>query len=112
MNKGARLKAARLAARKTQEEVAKELHIAATTYKGWEADREPRTLDMTARLCKCLSISLDYYVTGEECAPPLSAEERQALDICTNLPPAVKQSFMGVMKSVATHLEETTDLQD
>ncbi|MCV6612888.1 MAG: helix-turn-helix domain-containing protein [Amphritea sp.] len=112
MTKGDRLKAARLKEGRTQEQIAMELHVALTTYKGWEADREPRTLDMTARLCQCLGISLDYYVTGEECTPALTTEESALIKTSNELPPSIRKDFVTIMQAINEHLKHPPDPQN
>ncbi|MCV6612418.1 MAG: helix-turn-helix domain-containing protein [Amphritea sp.] len=104
MTKYARLQAWRLKEGKTQEQIAMELHVALSTYKGWETNSEPRTLEMTARLCQCLRMSVDYYVTGQECIPALAPEETRLLQLYNALPASIRARFAKLMESLVAHL--------
>ncbi|MAY42408.1 MULTISPECIES: helix-turn-helix transcriptional regulator [unclassified Neptuniibacter] len=99
-NKSIRLKQARIATGKTQSEVAKALHIAVSTYKGWEADKEPRTLDTAAKLCGELNITLDYYVTGRERKQGLLKQEYQLIMKLRKMPSSIRKTICTLIKNI------------
>lgn len=102
--KARRLRAARITKGLTQERIAKELHIAPTTYRAWEQNSEPRNLETAARLCNYLNISLDYYVNGVEFCPSLTESQKTLIAITEELPPQLQDALLNVLTLIAEHL--------
>lgn len=65
MSKFERLRNARLRKGLTQDEVAQLVPCSRHTYRHWEKDREPKSLDMAVKVCSIVGIDLHYYMTGE-----------------------------------------------
>lgn len=65
MSKFERLKEARIRKGLTQDGVAKLVPCSRHTYRKWESDREPKSLDMAVKVCAIVGINLHYYMTGE-----------------------------------------------
>ena len=65
MSKFSRLRSARIRKGLTQDEIAEMIPCSRYTYRRWERDREPKTLDVAVRVCEIAGIDLHYYMTGE-----------------------------------------------
>lgn len=105
--KSERLRAARLAKGITIERAASELHVAASTYKGWEAGSEPRSLDTAARVCEYLDITMDFYVRGKG-SPPLIASPAHArmVSISEAWPDDVLDKMLDAMELISEIISE------
>lgn len=65
MTKFDRIREARIRKGLTQDEIAAMVPCSRYTYRRWERDREPKTLDVAVRVCEIAGIDLHYYMTGE-----------------------------------------------
>ena len=101
-DRGQRLRMGRIKLRKKQEEVAVECHKALSTYKAWEQNRsQPKTLDDVQNVCRAVGISIDFYITGKECAVELTNEQRRILEVYELLPNRFQDIFMRMVEDVA-----------
>jgi transcriptional regulator with XRE-family HTH domain len=86
-----RLKQARIAAKLTRSQLAAKLHTSEATYREWERNREPRSLETAQRMCETLGITLEYYITGRNHHASLSIDERQLIDLYRSAPAEIKR---------------------
>lgn len=98
-----RLQHARLNQGLKQSDAAQALNRSIATIKGWESatGSEPATLDDVVRVCALYQISIDYYVTGEECAgTTLSREQSALLSNYAALDPELRQIIQGLLARI------------
>ncbi len=84
---------ARKRLRLTQREVAGMILVSVSTYRNWEKYGEPNSLDVVARLCRVLGISMEWYVNGEE-FKALSADQRKVLRHFDQLSERQRRGFL------------------
>jgi transcriptional regulator with XRE-family HTH domain len=109
-DRGQRLREHRKEQNKTIKECAKEAEVAVTTWQKWEyGQSEPKDFDTAERACKAAGISLDKWVTGQECMPKLPINEQQLLDAYRLLNPDLQKSLVTIVMSIHKAESETTN---
>ncbi|MGY8872198.1 MAG: helix-turn-helix domain-containing protein [Pseudomonadales bacterium] len=98
MKKQDRLRMARRSLRLTQREVAERVSVSVSTYRSWEGSSEPGSLNVAARLCRVLCISLDWYINGEE-FKQLSDEQLKVVRHYDQLGARQKQGFLDYINT-------------
>lgn len=106
---GQRLRTGRLKLNKKQAQVAHEIHKANSTYKSWEQNRaRPKTFQDIINVCQAVGISIDYYISGEECQAQLTPTEERALNALSQLSKEHQEIYVEMMEKVGrSNAEET-----
>mgnify|MGYP001774009661 CR=1 FL=1 len=96
-----RLKQARITAKLTRSQLAAQLHTSEATYREWERNREPRSLETAQRMCEALDITLEYYINGRNHHASLSTDERLIVDLYRSAPPEIKENLTPLLHALS-----------
>ncbi len=79
---GQRLRRGRERQRKTQEQIAQQIHKSASTYKKWEQDRAcPKSYADIITVCAACGISVQEFITGERHIQGLADQQLRLLRV-------------------------------